>query len=72
MPSRSTVVFLLRFAGIGLLIGAVTWLFTGDIDQPYHSLHVTGGWRGIVVAIVGAALALIGAQYVARRGGPSA
>jgi len=46
MVSHSTVVLLLRFAGIGLLIGAVVWLFTGDIDSPYLSLHVTGGCGG--------------------------
>ena len=48
---RSQWVWLLVFFGIALPFGAVTWLFTGDIDTPYVSIKFGG---------VGEAIASIG------------
>jgi hypothetical protein len=69
---RSTWVWLLRVAGGGLIIGALVWLVTGDIDKPGLSLHIGGGTPGALATIALGALAIFGAQRLSARKGPPA
>ena len=70
--SRSQWVLLLRFFGIGILLGSGVWLVTGNIDSPYVSLHLTGGWSSFVLAVVAGLAALFGAQHLAAKKRPPA
>jgi len=69
---RRALIFALRLFAIGIVTGFLVWLVTGDIDKPWLTLHVTGGWKGVIVGVAAAALALIGAQLLERGRGPAA
>jgi zinc transporter ZupT len=68
---RSIWVWVLRVAGGTLVCGALVWFITGDIDEPYLTLHF-GGTPGAMIAIALGALALFGAHRVSARQGPPA
>jgi hypothetical protein len=70
--SRSQWVVILRFLGVGLLGGTALWLITGDIQKPLIALHISGGWKGVLLGVVAGIAALVGAQRLASRGGPPA
>ena len=64
-------VWVLVCIGIALPSGAVTWLFTGDIDTPNVKLHFDGA-GGAVASIGLGVAALVGAWYLSTTRRPSA
>ena len=71
MP-RTRLVWLLRLAAFGLLVGPAVWLITGNVHTDSVSIDMTGT-QALTSAIIGVVV-LVGAQRVSRRagGGPSA
>jgi hypothetical protein len=70
--SRSQWVWILRIIGVALLATVATWLITGDIDRPYVSIHLSGGWPSAALFAVLGLAALLGAQRLAAKRGPPA
>ena len=64
--SRTSWIWLLRLVGAMLVLGALVWFVTGDIETPYASLHM-GGTSGAVIAIALGVVALLGAHRLAAR-----
>ena len=58
--------WLLRLAGGILIAGALMWFVTGDIDEPYFSLHFTGPLSALIAVVIGI-LALTGANRLSSR-----
>jgi len=66
----SRVVLLLRLAGAAMVIVGLVWLVTGNVETAAVSIQLSG--KQAAVGIIGGIVAIVGAQYLARRHGPSA
>ena len=64
--SRLVSIIGLRIIGCYILADLALWSITGDIDRPGFYLHVDGP-GGVIVGLLGAALAFALASYLARR-----
>jgi hypothetical protein len=66
----SRVVLLLRLAGALLLLTGLVWAVTGNVQSEAVSIQLTAGQAA--TGIIGGIVAIIGAQCLARKRGPSA
>lgn len=64
--SRRARIIGLRVIGCWILADLALWSITGDIDRPGFYLRVDGP-GGVIVGLVGAALAFAAAEYLGRR-----
>jgi len=64
-------VWVLRLAGVVLLLGPGIWLVTGDVDNQYVSIHMGPEWSAAVGPMALGVLALVGAHRLATRRPPA-
>lgn len=70
--SRPMWIWILRIAGIALLLIPAIWAVTGNVQNQFVTIHLAGGWRDAVVSAFLGVAALVTAHRIAARVRPPA
>ena len=64
-------VWILRVAGVVLVVAPAVWLVTGNVENQYVSIHMGSGWSSAVAPMILGVVALAGAHWLATRRPPA-